>query len=145
MPAVPRWSRRRVALTLLLVLGWLILLPLLWKAFSTLPTPERLEQSRMARIPTLQSLRFVVGRSALELIAVVAMTWPHARWYAARLAFTALGLAAWFLYSTPLSVSRMEWLHRRWLVISVLLVVLGLLLELTVRGYRWWSVQRNSR
>jgi hypothetical protein len=87
----------------------------------------------MARIPTLQGLRWVVGKSAAELCAVLVLTWPRARGYATRLAVAALGLLAWFLYSTPMSVSRMEWLHRRWLAFGVLLLLAALALDLLLR------------
>lgn len=127
------WSRRRLALTLLLAVSWLILVPLLWRAFSTLPTPERLEQSRMAPIPTLQSFLFVTGKSALELGVVLVLTWPRAQLYASRLVVALLGLLGWFLFSTPLSVSRMEWLHRRWLALAVLALLVALVIELAVR------------
>ena len=118
----------------MLVASWLVLLPLLWNAFSTLPTAERLEQSHMARIPTLQALGLIVARSAAELAAVLALTWPAARLFASRLALAALGLAVWFLYSMPLGLSRMEWLHRRWLALLVVLLLAGALVELAMRG-----------
>lgn len=129
-------SRRRFALTILLALGWIALVPMLWSAFSTLPSAERLEQSRMARIPTLGAFLFVLGKSAVELLAVLALTWPRVRGYATRLAVAALGLVAWFFFSTPLSLTRMEWLHRRWLVAMVLLLLAALVLELGLRLVR---------
>jgi hypothetical protein len=129
-------SRRRLALTLLLLLGWIALVPLLWSAFSTLPSAERLEQSRMARIPTLGAFLFMIGKSAAELLAVLALTWPRVRGYATRLAAAAFVLVAWFFISTPLSLTRMEWLHRRWLVAMVLLLLVALVLELALRRVR---------
>lgn len=131
--AATRGSGRRLALTLLLALSWLVLLPLLWQAFATLPTPERLEQSRMARIPTLGSFLYTTGRSALEFAALLALTWPRPRLYASRLAFASVALLGWFLYSTPLNVSRMEWLYRRWLALAVLALLLALLVEVLAR------------
>jgi hypothetical protein len=130
----PSW--RRLGLTLLLVLGWLLLLPLLWNAFSTLPSAERLAESRMARIPTLQAFLFIAGRSAAELLGVLALTWPRSRLYATRLAATTAGLLVYFLFSAPLSLTRMAWLHRRWLALVLLTLFAALVIELIVRAAR---------
>jgi hypothetical protein len=110
----------RLAVWLGLILGWLVMLLHLWSAFATLPSPERLEQTRMVAIPTLQTLAFLVGRSALELAAVLAVLWPwRGRHYGLRVVAAAALLAVWFVATTPLSLSAIGWVHRRWLATTV--------------------------
>ena len=111
---------------LALIASWLVLLPLLWSAFSDVPSPERLQQQRTVGIPTLATLGWTIAKSFAELTAVLALAWPRGRWYAARLWAAAIGLAAWFVYSTPLGITKLEWVHRRWLAaVIVSLVVAG--------------------
>lgn len=87
-----------------------------WSAFSTFPTAERLEQSRLVAIPTLGSFVRLAGRSAAELAVLLALLWPwQARAWAARAGLAAALLTAWFVLTTPLSLSAMDWVHRRWL------------------------------
>jgi hypothetical protein len=105
----------RLAVTAALVLGWLAFLLLAWQAFATVPDAERLAQSRMAAIPTLQTLALIMLRSGLELAALAALTWPRRRLYTARLGLAAALLAIYFVVTTPLSVSALQWTHRRWL------------------------------
>lgn len=112
-----------------LVLGWLYMLLNLWSAFATFPSAERLEQSRLVAIPTLQSLALLVGRSVVELAVVLGLTWPwRARLWITRVWAAAVIVAAWFLATTPLSVSATTWVHRRWLAALVAgLAAIGLL------------------
>lgn len=119
-------ARWRFALAAALLLSWILLLPLLWQAFATVPSAERLQQSHMVRIPTLQTLWLQIGLSALELSVLLAVLWPLAsRRYLARLWAAALGSTAYFLFTAPLSLTTLEWVHRRWLAA----VALGLLLS----------------
>lgn len=127
MPPTPTSGRPRApfALWIVLILSWIVLLPMLWTAFSTVPSPERLAQSRMVRIPTLESLGLLVGRSAVELgvLLVLLVPWRR-RFYLTRLSLAAVGVWAWFIGSTPLGLSQMTWLHRRWLAaVGAVLVV----------------------
>jgi hypothetical protein len=119
-----RW---RLLLCGLLVGSWLFMLPSLWSAFATFPTPERLETSRLVRIPTLEALAWTAARSAAELAALLALLWPWWRpRYRLRIAAAWLGLVAYFLATVPLGVSMMVWVHRRWLaaVAGILLLAL---------------------
>jgi hypothetical protein len=111
-----RW---RIALSAVLVLGWLVMLSYLWSAFATLPSAERLEQTRLMPIPTLQGLALLAARSAAELGGVLLLTAPWWRLYALRLLAAAVLLAAWFFATTPLSLSAMHWVHRRWLAAMI--------------------------
>lgn len=114
-------ARRHLARTLRigvcagLVLSWLVMLLYAWSAFSTVPSAERLEESRMTQIPTLFTFGMLALRSVVELIAVLALVWPAARLYLTRVLFAAIALAAYFLATAPLTVTLMEWVHRRWL------------------------------
>jgi hypothetical protein len=105
----------RVGVCAGLVLSWLVMLLYAWSAFSTVPSAERLEQSRMTQIPTLFTFGTLALRSVVELLAVLALVWPAARLYLTRVLFAAFALAAYFLATAPLTVTLMEWVHRRWL------------------------------
>ena len=118
-----RWSSRRFLFWLALIAGWLVLLPFLWQGFAEVPSAERLEQRHTVGIPTLATLGWTIAKSALELTAVLALAWPAARLYATRLWLAALGLAVWFVWSTPLGITTLEWMHRRWLAGMVVVLV----------------------
>jgi len=129
--------RPRLLLWALLAASWLVLLPLLWSAFATLPSAERLAESHMAEIPTLATLGWTVLRSALEAGAVLMLLWPWwERGFLLRLWAAALGALSWFLATTPLSVTRLWWVHRRWLAV----LMLGLLMAAA-----GWTLARAVR
>jgi hypothetical protein len=112
-----RW---RLVLWAALVLGWLIMLIYMWAGFSTLPSAERLEHSRMMAIPTLRTFALLAVRSAAELGVVMALLLPWwRRFFTLRLLAAALLLALWFFATTPLTLSTMHWVHRRWLAAMV--------------------------
>ena len=71
-------SRGRALLWLGVALSWIVLLPLLWSAVTTLPSAERLEQTRTAAIPTLRTLVMVIALSAAEAAFALLLLWP--RW-----------------------------------------------------------------
>lgn len=101
------------------------MLPMLWTAFATVPSMERLAQSRMVEIPTLRTVGLLVARTTLEagiLLALLA-PWIPTR-YLTRLWLAVVGVGAWFLATTPLGLTRMSWIHRRWLAL-VWVVLLG--------------------
>jgi hypothetical protein len=115
--AVSRW---RLGVWTGVLLGWLVMLLFMWSAFSALPSAERLEQTRMMQIPTLQTLGMLVLRSAVELAFVLLLLLPWwRRFYTTRLVAAALLLAGWFLATTPLTISAMHWVHRRWLAAMI--------------------------
>lgn len=129
----------RALLCVALFISWLVMLRYAWQAFSSLPSPERLEQSRMARIPTLGAVGWLAVRSACELTVLTALTWPVRRRYATRLAVAAVLLPLWFVATAPLTLTIMEWVHRRWLA-GVWLAVLGALVATIIAGWfrrRW--------
>lgn len=124
----------RIALWAGLVIGWLVMLLYLWSAFATLPSPERLEQARTVRIPTLRTVAVLVVRSGVELAAVLALLWPWSRrLFEVRMFAAGSLLTGWFLATTPLSMSTVDWVHRRWLAAMVVVLMTGLLVVLTAR------------
>lgn len=147
--AQPRASSRGRALVWLgVALSWVILLPLLWSAVTTLPSPERLEQTRTAAIPTLRTLLIVIALSAAEAAFALLLLWP--RWrgaYTGRLLGAAVGLGAWFVASTPLSMSRLDWVHRRWLALVAFGLMIVALFRLGRDTVRWVArhVSRGAR
>lgn len=133
----PRADTARFLLWVLVATSWLTLLPLLWSAFATLPSAERLEQSHMAEIPTLATLGWTVLRSGLEAGAVLILLWPWwRRRFLLRLWLAAVAALVWFLATIPLSLTRMSWIHRRWLAA----LGLGLLVAAGV-----WTLVRSAR
>ena len=130
-----KWRR---ALVVLVAASWLITVPLMWRAFSTLPSAERLERSHMVQIPTLQTLLLQVGISFLEMAVVVAVLWPgYARAWLLRLWFAALGTTFYFLLTPPLGLTTLQWVHRRWLAaLSAGLLITALTASMLALGQR---------
>lgn len=138
----PAPSRARFLFWLGLAVSWVILLPFLWSAVTTLPSPERLDQSRTVAIPTLGSFLRVMAVSAAELVAALLIIWPAwRRAYTLRLFGAAALLGVWFVFSAPMSLTRLEWVHRRWLaLLAFLLFAAGV-----YRLARGWTVRRRVR
>lgn len=139
--ASPAAARTRIVLWVVLILSWVVLIPLLWSAFMTVPSAERLQQSRMIEIPTFATFQLIAVESAVELLVVAALLFPwRARFYLSRLWVTALGVCVWFIASTPLSLTRLAWVHRRWLaavgVTLLLCAVVGTVARLATRKTR---------
>jgi hypothetical protein len=129
---VRTWAR--TGLWLVLVLSWAIMVAYMWDALTTIPDAERLEETRMAVIPTPRTFFAAVAFSALELAVVLALLWPwRDAYYTARLAGALLALLTWFVITVPMGMSRMDWVHRRWLSFLVLATAGALLVDL---GYR---------
>jgi hypothetical protein len=121
----------RIGLCVLLLGSWAVMVGYMWDALTTIPSADRLEETRMAVIPTPRTFFAAVAFSALELAAVLALLWPlRPSYYGARLAAAALGLAAWFVLTTPMGLSQMDWVHRRWLFFMVLATAGALVIHL---------------
>jgi hypothetical protein len=124
-----RWVR--LGFWVALIVSWLVMVAHLWDALTTLPSAERLEQTRMAVIPTPRTFAAAVIFSALELGVALALLWPwRPAGYGARLAMTALGLVTWFIITTPMGLSQMDWVHRRWLAFMILATAVALFVQL---------------
>jgi hypothetical protein len=121
----------RLALWLLLILSWAIMVAHMWDALTTVPDADRLEETRMAVIPTHRTFFAAVAFSAIELGVVLALLWPwRPTYYPARLAAAALGILTWFTMTIPMGLSRMDWVHRRWLFFLALATGAGLAINL---------------
>lgn len=120
-PSVPDGIARllRLGVCAGLVLSWLVMLLFAWNAFSTVPSAERLEETRMTQIPTLTSVGMLLLRSGVELALLLVLLWPARRLYLTRVAAAVLGLAVWFIATVPLTVTSLAWVHRRWLAALV--------------------------
>jgi hypothetical protein len=117
-----------------LVVGWVVMVGLMWDALTMIPSAERLEASRMAVIPTPRTFFTAMTFSALELALVLAVLWPWwTGYYATRLGVTALALSTWFVMTIPMGLNRMDWIHRRWLAAMALATAAALIVTL---GYR---------
>lgn len=144
MERMERWVR--IGFWLLLVVSWGVAVAYMWQAMTTVPSPERLAESKMVAIPTPRTFVTATIFSGLELAVVLAALWPwRPALYATRLAGTALGLATWFIISTPMDLSRMDWVHRRWLAFLFLAVVAALAVLLLYRLVRLFARPRAPR
>jgi hypothetical protein len=123
----------RIAVWSLLLLSWPVMLWFAWDAFTTVPSAERLEQSRMAPIPSLRGLLLLAGRSVLELAALLALAVPRPRAWVRRMVAAATALVLYFIFTTPLSVSSVSWVHRRWLAVLIVTCVAAAALALAGR------------
>lgn len=115
----------------LLVLGWVVAVGYMWDGLTTIPSADRLEQTRMAAIPTPRTFYTAAAFSAMELAVVLVALWPP--WtglWSTRLACMVLALVTWFIMTTPMDLSRMDWVHRRWLAFTTLLVLGALVTQL---------------
>lgn len=130
-------SAARLTVWALLVLSWVVAVAYMWDALTTLPSAERLEESKVVGIPTPRLFLTAAIFSAMELALVLALLWPwRSEYYASRLAVTALALVTWFITTTPMDLSRMDWVHRRWLAALILLTLLALVVLLAYRLVR---------
>jgi hypothetical protein len=49
----------------------------------------------------------------------------------------AIGFGAWFIASTPLTISAMSWVHRRWLAAMILVLLLAFVTAAMARATPW--------
>lgn len=117
----------RHALPALLLLSWAVAVFMMWRGLTTVPSAERLAESHMVRIPTLNTFLLQVGIGVAELGVLIALTWPG-RAALSRLWAAALGTWAWFFATTPLGINTVQWAHRRWLAAVALWLLLTALI-----------------
>jgi hypothetical protein len=131
-----RWAR--VGLWLVIIVSWGVQVTYMWEALTTVPSAERLEETRMAVIPTSRTFFAAVVFSALELTVVLVALWPwRPDYYTARLAGTLLAIVTWFVLTIPMGLSTMDWVHRRWLFFLILAAAGALIVDLTLRLVRF--------
>lgn len=136
------WLRR--GFWLLLLVSWVVAVVYMWEAMSTVPSAERLQQTRLVEIPGPRRFFSAATFSLMELGVVLAALWPwRTAYYATRLAITALGVVTWFIITTPMDLSRMDWIHRRWLAWLVLAQLAALVVLLAHRLVRGLSDRRT--
>jgi len=134
----------RVAVWAVLAVSWVVMVGYMWDALTTVPSPERLEETRMAVIPTHRTFFAAVIFSALELGVIMAVLWPwRPRLYTARLAVATLAVVTWFTITIPMGLSRMDWVHRRWLFFLILAMLGALVVDLVFRLLRRVSPRRG--
>lgn len=131
-PPVERWGR--LGLCGLIVALWAVAVFFMWDALTTIPSAERLEDSRLVAIPTPRTFFAAAAFSAMELAVILVALWPgRPEYYASRLGVTTLVMITWFVTTTPMELSRMDWVHRRWLAVTIVVMLAGLAVLL---GYR---------
>jgi hypothetical protein len=125
-----RWLR--IAIWAVLAVSWVLAVAYMWDAMTTVPSAERLEESKVVGIPTPRTFFTSAIFSGMELAIVLAALWPgRPELYATRVGITGLGLVTWFIMTTPMDLTRMDWVHRRWLAFMVL-VILAALVSLAI-------------
>lgn len=135
------WVRR--GFWLLLVVSWVVAVVYMWEAMSTIPSAERLQQTRLVEIPGPRRFFSAAAFSLMELAVVLAALWPwRAAYYGTRLAITTLAVLTWFVMTTPMGLSRMDWVHRRWLAWLVVAQAIALV---ALAGHRLVRSQRDHR
>lgn len=133
--AIEKWAR--IGFWVVLVASWVVMVAYMWDALTTIPGAERLEESRMAVIPTPRTFFAAVAFSALELSVVLVLLWPwRPAYYTARLGATVLSLLTWFVITIPMGMSLMDWVHRRWLFFLILGSAGAFALDLAYRMVR---------
>lgn len=129
---IATWARTGV--WLLLIVSWVAMVAHMWEALTTVPSAARVEESRMAVIPTPRTFAAAVIFSALELCVVLAALWPWwPAYYPARLGLTAMALVTWFFITIPVGLSQMDWVHRRWLGFMIVATTAALVVDLAYR------------
>lgn len=113
----------RYTLPILLTLSWGVAVYLMWRGLTTIPSAERLAESRMVQIPTPASFAWELTLSVIELAAAVALTWPG-RHFLARIWVAAIVAWSWFFATAPLGINTVQWAHRRWLAAVALWLLL---------------------
>ena len=135
----------RVAVWVVLVASWIAMVAYMWEVSATIPAGERLQESRIAVVPTPRTFYTAVVFSAMELGLVLAALWPwRPTLYASRLAVSGLALVTWFVMTTPMSLNRMDGVHRRWLAFMILAVALALITLLAYRTGRRMTAGRTA-
>lgn len=133
-------QRARLVFWGLLAALWAVAVFFMWDALTTIPSADRLEDSKLVAIPTPRTFFAAVAFSAMELAVVLVALWPwRPEYYGSRLGVTTLVMIAWFITTTPMDLSRMDWVHRRWLAATIALLLAGLLVLLA------WRLARRLR
>lgn len=138
------WVRR--GFWILLALSWVVAVGYMWDAMATIPSAERLQESRLVEIPDPRRFFAAAAFSAMELAVVLAALWPwRPALYGTRLAVTGLAVLTWFVTTTPLGLTAMDWVHRRWLAFLVLAQGSALVALLAYRSTRAVLERRRDR
>ena len=113
-------SKWKTVYLAVLIASWIVLLALMWKAFTTMPSAQELADAKHVPPPLPRDAIRLAVTSLVELLVVIAMLWPRRTLYATRALTAAVLIAMWFFATTPLSLNRMQLVHRQWLVLIVL-------------------------
>ncbi len=135
MPA-GRTRLGRILLVVLLVLGWLVAVPLMWHAVTTVPSAARLQamSSRIMHPPGPATFLRTAGRSLAELLVLVALLWPGwRRLWLLRLLVAFVGLFIWAVVTMPLELTELEQIHHQWLVGCDLAILLAMVVTVGAR------------
>jgi hypothetical protein len=136
----------RLAAWLGVALSWLVMLLFAWSAFATLPSPERLGQTRMVPIPTLRSVLLLLLRSGAEALVLLGLLWPwSSQAWTRRCAAAAVLFTTWFITTTPLSLSALDWVHRRWLALVTAAAIVTFMASVIARAVRLTQDPREVR
>ncbi len=132
-----RWGRiGRIGLAAAVAVSWLVTVPFMWHAVTTVPSAQRLQamSSRIMHVPSPTTFLRTTGQSLVELLALLLLLWPFWRplWLTRLLvAFLALGL--WAVATMPLELTNLEQVHHQWLVGCDVALLLALIVTMGAR------------
>ncbi len=140
------WGRLgRILLTAAIAVSWLVVVPLMWHAVSTVPSAARLQEmsSRILHVPTPTTFLRTAGQSLVELIVLLLLLWPlWRRLWLTRLLVAFLTLGIWAVLTMPLELTRLEQVHHQWLVGCDVALLVAIVVTILARV---WQAIRRAR
>jgi hypothetical protein len=135
---VPReWGRSgRIGLAAAVAASWLVAVPLMWRAVTTVPSAQRLQamSSRIMHVPSPTTFLRTAGQSLVELLVLLLLLWPFwRRLWLARLLVAFLALGTWAVLTMPLELTTLEQVHHQWLVGCDVALFLAMVVTLLAR------------
>ncbi len=141
------WGRvGRIVLTAAIAVSWLVTVPLMWRAVTTVPSAARLQamSSRIMHVPTPTTFLRTTGQSLIELLVLLLLLWPFWRpLWLTRVLVAFLALGTWAVLTMPLELTNLEQVHHQWLVGCDVALLLAIVLTILARV--WQAIRRTRR
>ncbi len=141
------WGRvGRIVLTAAIAVSWLVTVPLMWHAVTTVPSAARLQamSSRIMHVPTPTTFLRTTGQSLVELLVLLLLLWPFWRpLWLTRVLVAFLALGTWAVLTMPLELTNLEQVHHQWLVGCDVALLLAIVLAILARV--WQAIRRTRR
>ena len=132
-----RWGRiGRIGLAAAIAVSWLVAVPVMWHAVTTVPSAQRLQamSSRIMHVPSPTTFLRTSGQSLVELLVLLLLLWPFwRRLWLTRLLVAFLALGTWAVLTMPLELTELEQVHHQWLVGCDVALLLAMVVTLLAR------------